>query len=108
MQVVEVVICNSTYKISCETEKKDHLLRLVDNFNRLVSSISKKTKGKGSDALNFLLAALTLEDKVLELTQQLEKISKENEKYQNEKEREYVKILDKVDSIITSLEYVEN
>ncbi|MDG7052889.1 MAG: cell division protein ZapA, partial [Wolbachia endosymbiont of Alcedoecus sp.] len=51
MQVVEIVIRNSTYKISCESGKRDHLLYLADNFNKLVSSISQKTGGKGSDAL---------------------------------------------------------
>lgn len=108
MQVVEIVICNNTYKISCEVGKKDHLLRLVSNFDKLVSSISKRTGGKGSDALNFLLAAITLEDKVLELTQQLEKTNQECKRYKSEKVADYAKILDKIDEIIINLKHAEN
>ncbi|MDR1139133.1 MAG: cell division protein ZapA [Rickettsiales bacterium] len=100
MQVVEIVIRNSTYKISCESGKKDHLLYLANNFNKLVSSISQKTGGKGSDALNFLLAALTLEDKVLELTKKLDEMNQECEKYRNEKRTEYTKVLSRVNRII--------
>ncbi|MGL9717788.1 MAG: cell division protein ZapA [Wolbachia sp.] len=100
MQVVEIVIRNSTYKISCESGKKDHLLYLADNFNKLVSSISQKTGGKGSDALNFLLAALTLEDKVLELTKKLDEMNQECEKCRNEKRTEYTKVLSRVNKII--------
>ncbi|MDM8335159.1 cell division protein ZapA [Wolbachia pipientis] len=105
MQVVEVVIHNSTYKISCESGKKDHLLNLANSFNKLVSSISQKTGGKGSDALNFLLAALTLEDKVLELTKKLNEIKQEREKHRNEKRTEYTEVLDRVNKII---EYIKD
>nr|WP_225537042.1 cell division protein ZapA [Wolbachia endosymbiont of Mansonella ozzardi] len=55
MQVVEIVIFNSAYKISCESGKKDHLLYLANNFNKLVSSIFQKTGGKSSEALSLLL-----------------------------------------------------
>ncbi|WP_168464156.1 cell division protein ZapA [Wolbachia endosymbiont of Ctenocephalides felis wCfeT] len=101
MQVVEIVIRNNTYQISCESEKKDHLLHLASNFNELVRSISQKTGGKGSDALNFLLAALTLEDKVLELTKQL---NQEREKHKNEKQAEYNEVLNRVNKIIECVE----
>ncbi|MGL9717681.1 MAG: cell division protein ZapA [Wolbachia sp.] len=100
MQVVEIVIRNSTYKISCESGKKDHLLYLANSFDKLVSSISYKTGGKGSDALNFLLAALTLEDKILELTKKLDEINQECEKCKNEKRTEYIEVLDRVNKII--------
>ncbi|APR98037.1 cell division protein ZapA [Wolbachia endosymbiont of Folsomia candida] len=108
MQVVEIVICNNKYKISCESEKKDHLLRLAGNFDKLVSSISQKTGSKGSEALNFLLAALTLEDKILELTGQLGEINQEREKYRNEKKTKYTKVLNRVNKIITNLEYTKD
>lgn len=100
MQVVEVVICNSTYKISCESGKRDHLLQLVNSFDRLVSSISQKTGSKGSDALNFLLAALTLEDKISELTKELDEMNQECKKYRDEKRIEYTKVLGWVNKII--------
>ncbi|WCR57987.1 cell division protein ZapA [Wolbachia endosymbiont of Ctenocephalides felis wCfeJ] len=100
MQVVEIVIRNSTYKISCESEKKDHLLYLASSFDKLVSSISQKTGGKGSDALNFLLAALILEDKVLELTKKLDEINQKCEKQRDEEKIEYIKVLDRVNKII--------
>ncbi|MGL9732175.1 MAG: cell division protein ZapA [Wolbachia sp.] len=101
MQVVEIVIRNSTYKISCKSGKKDHLLYLANNFNKLVSSISQKIGGKGSDALNFLLVALTLEDKVLELTKKkLDEMNQECKKYRNEKRMKYTKVLSRVNKII--------
>lgn len=100
MQVVEIVIHNNTYKISCESEKKSHLLQLASSFNKLVGSISQKTGGKGSDALNFLLAALILEDKILELTKRLNEVNQEREQYRNERRVEYVKVLNKVNKII--------
>ncbi|QIT35784.1 cell division protein ZapA [Wolbachia endosymbiont of Brugia pahangi] len=100
MQVVEIVIRNSTYKISCESGKKDHLLHLANSFNKLVSSISHKTGGKGSDTLNFLLAALILEDKVLELTKKLDEINQKRENYKKEKRTEYTEVLDRVNKII--------
>ncbi|XP_029680376.1 uncharacterized protein LOC115245975, partial [Formica exsecta] len=43
MQVVEIVIRNNTYKISCESGKKSHLLRLANSFDKLVGSVSQKT-----------------------------------------------------------------
>lgn len=98
MQVVEIIIRNNTYKISCNS--KDHLLQLADNFNKRVSSIYQKTGGKGSDASNFLLVALTLEDKILELTKKLDEVSQECEKYRNEKRIEYAEVLDRVNEII--------
>ena len=100
MQVVEIVIHNNTYKISCESKKEDHLLQLANSFNKLVSSISQRTGGKGSDALNFLLAALTLEDKILELTKRLDEINQECKKYREEKRVEYAEVLDRVNKII--------
>ncbi|QOD37945.1 cell division protein ZapA [Candidatus Wolbachia massiliensis] len=105
MQIVEIVIRNSTYKVSCENGKKDHLLHLANSFDKLVSSISQKIGGKGSDTLNFLLAALTLEDKVLELTKQLNEITQERKKYRNEKRAEYTEVLGKVNKII---EYIKD
>ncbi|WP_395463034.1 cell division protein ZapA [Wolbachia endosymbiont of Cantharis cryptica] len=104
MQVVEIVIRNSTYKVSCESGKKGHLLHLANSFDKLVSSISQKTGGKGSDALNFLLAALILEDKVLELTKQLDEIYQEHKKYRNKKGIEYTEVLDRVNKIIECIE----
>jgi cell division protein ZapA len=104
MQTVEIIIRNNSYKISCEVKKKDHLLCLVNNFDKLLSSISKKTGGKGSDALNFLLAALTLEDKILELTRQLSETNQEYEKYKKERTIEYTEVLNRVNKIITTLE----
>ncbi|MDR2831897.1 MAG: cell division protein ZapA [Rickettsiales bacterium] len=86
--------------MSCESEKKNHLLCLVNSFDKLVSSISQKTGGKGSDSLNFLLAALTLEDKILELTKQLDEIGQERKEYRNEKRIEYTEVLDRVNKII--------
>ncbi|MFL3876777.1 cell division protein ZapA [Wolbachia endosymbiont of Trichogramma kaykai] len=100
MQVVEIVIRNNTYKISCESKKKDHLLQLANSFNKLVTSISQRTGGKGSDALNFLLAALTLEDKILELTKRLDEINQECKKYREKKRVEYAGVLDRVNKII--------
>ncbi|WP_341808670.1 cell division protein ZapA [Wolbachia endosymbiont (group E) of Neria commutata] len=108
MQVVEIVIRNNKYKISCESEKKEHLLRLVANFDKLVNSISQKTGGKGSEALYFLLAALTLEDKILELTRQLGEINQELEKHRNEKKIEYTEVLNRINKIITNLEYIKD
>ncbi|TVS97802.1 cell division protein ZapA [Wolbachia pipientis] len=108
MQVVEIVIHNNTYKISCESKKKDHLLQLANSFNKLVSSISQRTGGKGSDALNFLLAALTLEDKILELTKRLDEINQECKKYREEKRVEYAEVLDRVNKIITNLECIKD
>lgn len=89
MQTVEIVIRNNKYKISCKSEKRDHLLRLVNNFNKLVNSISRKTSNKGSDALNFLLAALTLEDRILELIEQLDAVNQEFKRYKDKKNRIY-------------------
>ncbi|MDN5248238.1 MAG: cell division protein ZapA [Wolbachia endosymbiont of Tyrophagus putrescentiae] len=100
MQVIEVTIHNNKYKISCEDEKKSHLLYLVDRFNKLVISISKKTGGKGSDVLNFLLAALTLEDQILELTRQLDKTKQEYKEYRDAQKMEYTELLSRVDKII--------
>lgn len=42
MKTVEMTIRNNKYKISCESEKKDHLLHFVNRFNKLVNSISQK------------------------------------------------------------------
>ncbi|CAH2209265.1 jg24760 [Pararge aegeria aegeria] len=53
MQVVEIVIHNNTYKISCESKKKDHLLQLANSFNKLVSSISQRTGGFGPEIFGF-------------------------------------------------------
>ncbi|UIP92211.1 cell division protein ZapA [Wolbachia pipientis] len=86
--------------MSCESKKKDHLLQLANSFSKLVSSISQRTGGKGSDALNFLLAALTLEDKILELTKRLNEINQECKKYKEEKRVEYAEVLDRVNKII--------
>ncbi|WP_353273981.1 cell division protein ZapA [Wolbachia endosymbiont (group A) of Ennomos erosarius] len=108
MQVVEIVIRNNTYKISCESGKGKHLLRLANSFDKLVSSVSQKTGGKGSDELNFLLAALILEDKILELTKRLDEVNQEREKYRNEKRIEYTEVLDKVNKIITNLECIKD
>jgi cell division protein ZapA (FtsZ GTPase activity inhibitor) len=108
MQVVEIVIRNNTYKISCESGKKSHLLRLANSFDKLVGSVSQKTGGKGSDALNFLLEALILEDKILELTKRLDEANQEREKYRNEKRIEYIEVLGKVNKIITNLECIKD
>lgn len=107
MKTVEITIRNNKYKISCESEKKDHLLYLVNHFNKLVNSISQKTGGKGSDSLNFLLAALTLEDQIQELTKQLDKINQEYTEYRNQKKMEYTEMLNRVNKIITNLEHAK-
>lgn len=100
MQIVEITISNNKYKVSCKSDEKDRLLHLANRFNELVESISKRTGGKGSDALNFLLAALTLEDQVQELTKQLNKINQEYKEYQSEKNIEYTEILSRVNKVI--------
>ncbi|GFR02607.1 hypothetical protein TNCT_520311 [Trichonephila clavata] len=53
MQVVEIVILNNTYKISCESGKKSHLLRLANSFDKLVGSVSQKTGGFGPEIFGF-------------------------------------------------------
>ncbi len=102
MQVVEIVVRNTIYKVSCEDTKKEHLLYLVDRFNRLVDSVLQKTGGKGSDALNFLLAALTLEDQVLELTKQLNEVQQEYKEYKDKKKAEFSRMLYKVEKVIAN------
>lgn len=104
MQTVEIVIRNNKYKISCQNEKKDHLFFLVNRFDKLVNCIAQKTNGKGSDALNFLLAALTLEDRIIELNNELHRV---NQDYRFRKKTEYTEILDKVNKVITNLEQMK-
>ncbi|OEY86777.1 hypothetical protein BIY23_01950 [Wolbachia pipientis] len=103
MQTVEIVVRNNVYKVSCEDAKREHLLYLVSRFDNLVDTILQKTGGKGSDALNFLLAALTLEDQVLELTQQLNTVNKEYTEYKHKKKIECIEVLGKVEKILASL-----
>ncbi|AAZ68655.1 cell division protein ZapA [Ehrlichia canis] len=76
-QVIEITVRNNTYRVACNKGEESHLLNLVDKFNTLVNSISSAEKGKGSDALIFLLAALTLEDEKNELKVQLKKTKDE-------------------------------
>ena len=107
-KIVEIEILNNKYKVSCESKKEDHLLSLAGNLNKRVNSISQKTGGKSSDVLNFLLAALTLEDKVLELTEQLDSLHQKLEGYKDEKAMEYTGILNRVNKIIANLECIKD
>ncbi|MGN7618582.1 MAG: cell division protein ZapA [Ehrlichia sp.] len=77
-QVIVITVRNNTYRIACNKSEESHLLSLVDEFNTLVNSISDAEKGKGSDALIFLLAGLTLEDEKNELKAQLKKKKRRN------------------------------
>ena len=104
MQVVEILIRSNKYKLSCESDKKEHLLSLVNNFKKLVDSVFQKNGCKGSDSLNFLIAGLKLEDEVLELKKQLDLINSKLEEHINQKEMEYREILSRVNKIITHLE----
>ncbi|CAI28090.1 hypothetical protein EHRUM4_07320 [Ehrlichia ruminantium] len=76
-QIIEIVIRSNTYRIACNKTEETHLLKLAEQFNSLVNSISTAEKGKGSDALIFLLAGLTLADEKNELKTQLKKVKDE-------------------------------
>ena len=76
-QVIVITVRNNTYRIACNKSEESHLLNLVDKFNTLVNSISNAENGKGSDALIFLLAGLTLEDEKNQLKNQLKKTKDE-------------------------------
>ncbi|MDD9331218.1 MAG: cell division protein ZapA [Wolbachia sp.] len=89
MQILGIVIRNNKYTIACESEKKGRVLHLVNNFDKRVSSISQKIGGNGSDALNFLLAAITLEGL---------------QRYKNGKKIEYTEVLNRINKIIANLE----
>lgn len=110
MEKVKIFIRGKDYNISCGIGEQDHLLYLANRFNKLVNSISNKTGSKGSDSLNFLLAALMLEDQILELTRQLNQLNQVNqeyEKYKSNKKIEYTEMSNRISKVITNLEYMK-
>ncbi|WP_253299992.1 cell division protein ZapA [Wolbachia endosymbiont of Chironomus riparius] len=107
MEKVKIFIRGKDYNISCGIGEQDHLLYLANRFNKLVNSISNKTGSKGSDSLNFLLAALMLEDQILELTRQLNQVNQEYEKYKSNKKIEYTEMSNRISKVITNLEYMK-
>ncbi|ABD45535.1 cell division ZapA family protein [Ehrlichia chaffeensis str. Heartland] len=99
-QVIEITVRNNTYRVACNKTEEPHLRNLVDKFNALVNSISSAEKGKGSDALIFLLAGLTLEDEKHELKTQLKKTKDEMLTYKKYFD-DYLKIKNEVSNILS-------
>ncbi|AHC39392.1 cell division protein ZapA [Ehrlichia muris] len=97
-QVIEITVRNNKYRLACNKTEECHLLNLVDKFNKLVNSISSAEKGKGSDALIFLLAGLTLEDEKNELKIQLKKTKDEMLMYKKYFD-DYLKLKNEISNI---------
>ncbi|QGR03597.1 cell division protein ZapA [Ehrlichia ruminantium] len=99
-QVIEIIIRNNTYRVACNKTEEPHLLKLAEQFNSLVTSISAAEKGKGSDALIFLLAGLTLTDEKNELKAQLKKVKDEMLMYKKYFD-DYLKIKNDVNNLLS-------
>ncbi|KJV69072.1 cell division protein ZapA [Candidatus Neoehrlichia procyonis] len=86
-QIVEITIHNNLYKVACNAKEKPHLIELANKFNSLVNAISNSVKNKTPDALIFLLAGLTLEDQIEELSHELKNTQEELLKYKTQYEQ---------------------
>ncbi|AAV86830.1 hypothetical protein AM920 [Anaplasma marginale str. St. Maries] len=80
-RVVDVTIRGSTYRVACGASEEKRLGELAGRLSRLVEAISGGGRGRTSDTLLLLLAGLKLEDKVEELTQELNKATEELSEY---------------------------
>ena len=78
-EILDIKIRSNTYRVSCPKGDREKVLDLADRFCEEVSIISKLTKGKGSDALIFLLSGLQLQDKLYEVERRLINASHEIE-----------------------------
>ncbi|QXK91782.1 cell division protein ZapA [Neoehrlichia mikurensis] len=86
-KIVEIIIHNNIYKVACHIEEKPRLIELANKFNSLVNTISNSVKNKTPDTLIFLLAGLTLEDQIEELSHELKNIKEELSKYKMQYEQ---------------------
>lgn len=80
-RVVDVTIRGSTYRVACGASEEKRLGELASRLSKLVEAISGGGRGRASDTLLLLLAGLKLEDKVEELTQELNKATEELSEY---------------------------
>ncbi|MCU7611897.1 cell division protein ZapA [Anaplasma capra] len=83
MRVVDVVIRGNTYRVACSAGEEQRLGELASRLSKLVEAVSSggKSGSKTSDTLLLLLAGLKLEDKVGELSQELDRVTKELSEY---------------------------
>src|SRR3989338_755841 len=61
--MVELPICKSLYKITCETSEKEKLLYLAAKLNKRVNELSLSLKNADEKTL-LVIAALTLEEEL--------------------------------------------
>ncbi|MGN7661556.1 MAG: cell division protein ZapA [Anaplasma sp.] len=81
-RVVDVVIRGSAYKVACKEDEAQRLGELAGRLSGLIEAISGGGKSsKASDTLLLLLAGLKLEDRVEELSHELEKTNEELSEY---------------------------
>lgn len=78
VRVLELNIRNNVYRVSCMIHEECRLLALAKEFECVVNDIADSSKGKGSEILLFLLAALRLIDNNNDLRRELSEVQHEN------------------------------
>lgn len=76
MPQVTVTINGRQYRMACEDEQEEHLLRLCDNINRRIADLSGKF-GEIGDARLILMAALSVADELADTNERVRRLEQE-------------------------------